>query len=242
MKRLRKIATGVLSLAAAVLMLGALRASADSTTFSLNDPNIAISPFVGPYVDVTVTTLSSSTATVMFTSDSATSGNSNCTISTPCTYLMGDGGSADLNVNASSFSASGISGTALSGLFTPGPFSNGGSGTADGFGMFNLKIIDFDGFTHAANSISFTLTNLSGTWANASSVLVANALGFTAAAHIFVESASCTDSDGNLQACATGFAANGAPIPEPGTLALFGTGLLGVAGLVRRLRRSGSNN
>ncbi len=31
-------------------------------------------------------------------------------------------------------------------------------------------------------------------------------------------------------------------IPEPGTLALFGTGLLGVAGLVRRLRRSGSNN
>src|SRR5438046_426259 len=91
------------SLAASVVLgltFAAGTAYADTFSFLLTTGNLG--PTVtGPFAEVTVNRTSSTTATITF--HSLTNGG--------YTYLMGDGGSAALNVNATSFTASNISGT-----------------------------------------------------------------------------------------------------------------------------------
>ena len=70
-----------------------------------------------------------------------------------------------------------------------------------------------DGFGSAATELDFTLTDTSGTWANAASVLTQNADGWYAAAHIGVCDTSvgtgdCTSAGNQV---ATGYAAAPAP-------------------------------
>jgi hypothetical protein len=194
--------------------------------YYIGTPNAGLSPFSGPYATVNVELIDSTTAAITFTSLTATSGNAKCTPESPCTYLMGSNSSVALNVNATDFSYQDLT-------FSPssaGPFT-GGDGTADGFGNFNLTIDNFDGFTHAATMVSFNLINNGGTWTDAANVLTPNAGGYLAAAHIFVQSDLC---DG---ACVTGYAANGDPaVPEPGTLALLGAGLIFIGGAIRRFK------
>ena len=195
---------------------------ADAFTSQLNVGNTAISGFTGPYGTVTITLVNSTTATVTFTSNTVAGD----------IYLFGDGGSVALNVNATTFSVSGITGTNAGTGFSPGPFTNAGAGVEDGFGSFNLTINSFDGFTHSSDSISFTLTNTSGTWASAADVLAFNAAGFDAAAHIFVTSAPANASNG---AIATGFAAESAGgVPDGGTTVMLLGAALGALGMARR--------
>jgi hypothetical protein len=216
-------------LIAAALVLGLLAfapgtASAD-TTYFLGAPNPGISAFTGPYAEVTVHLVDSTHATITF---DALSSASNL-------YWMGGVGAAGVNVNASSFSASGLSGTAKPGG-SGVDLSFSGAGNEDGFGSFNLTIDEFDGFSWALKEIKFTVTNTSGgTWASSANVLTNNGTGFLAASHIFV-----ANLDGSNTG-ATGFAGNGNSsnaVPEPSTIALALSGLVGVgfAGL-RRLRR-----
>ena len=137
--------------AAAVATVTAVAVSPASATltFSLNGGNSAISGFPGPYAQVAVTRNTSTTATIVFTS--LTSGGN--------VYLLGDGGSVAVNVNALSWTLGSISGVNLGTGFTPGPYSDGGSGNEDGWGSFNQTINSDDGFTHSSSSISFSLTN-----------------------------------------------------------------------------------
>lgn len=198
------------------LCLAPAPALADTITFDLTVPNTALVGFTSPYASVLVNRTSTTVATITFTG--LTSG--------AFTYFFGSAQAADVNVNATTFTVGSLG-------CTPAPTltctaSNGGANQADSFGNFNLTIDLFDGFNSRASSITFTLTNTSGTWASASNVLIANAGGSTAAAHIFATSATCTG------ACVTGFAGNGAIVPEPGTLVLFGSGLLGIAAVIRR--------
>ena len=213
----------------ALLTLGPPRASADSTTYNISVGNTAISGFTGPYALVTVNRTSSTTATITFTSDLA-AGN---------IYLMGDGSSVAVNVNATSWTLGTITGSNAGTGFTPGPYSNGGSGNVDGFGVLNQTINSFDGFSHSSDTISFTITNTSGTWANAASVLIANSQGALAAIHVFVTSSPANAANG---AIATGFAANGgATVPEPGVLTLLFAGLVSFGGWFSKLRRTSSS-
>jgi hypothetical protein len=213
--------SSLLSGAAAV----ALQAHADMITYDINVPNTALSSLTGPYATVTVDLTSSTMATITFASD-IVGGN---------IYLLGDGSSVDVNVNAASWTLSNILGSNAGTGFTPGPWSDSGSGNVSAFGVFNQTITSFDGFTHSSDTISFDLQNTSGTWANAGDVLTANAGGNTVAAHIFVTSNPANAANGAL---VTGFATDdGAPtVPDAAsTLGLLGLALTGVAGLRRHL-------
>ncbi len=191
---------------------------ATSVTYDLGTGNPGLSGYSGPYATATVDLTSPTTATITFAS--LTSGGN--------IYLMGDGGSVAVNVNAASWTL----GTTIIGVnggtgFTPGPYSNGGAGNEDGFGSFNQTINGFDGFDHSADNVTFTLTDTSGTWTDPSEVLTANAGGSVAAAHIFVTAYPANQANGALT---TGYAADGSQVPDGGTtVALMGLGLLGLS-------------
>jgi len=226
-----RLAMSLFAAAFLLLTVGTLQVSAQ-TTYTLSVPNSAVSGYPAPYGTAVVTLNTSTTATVVFTTN----------LSGAHAYLMAGVSAADVNVNATTFSISNITGSnSLSATFTPGAFSSGGSGNVDGFGTLNQTVNDFDGFTHSATTISFTLTNTSGTWANSGNVLVANNDGALAAIHLFVcnnAAATCTASSG---AIATGFAANGGAtsVPEPVSMLLFGSGLVAIGA---KLRRRNSRN
>jgi len=215
---------------ALALTFGTTRASADVTTFNLTSPNDAVSPYSGPYGSVKVDLTSSTTAIITFTSSTPPAINGN-------DYLFGDGGTAGVNVNATSFTASGITESNVFAGFTP-TFDKLDSGNVDGFGTFNLVLDNKDGYKDTATTVSFTVTNTSGTWASASNVLVANNNGSYVVAHLFV---TADPADPNGSAIKTGFVSNGGSIstPEPSTMALAGLGALGFLGygFRRRLKK-----
>ena len=221
MGKIRYIAT----LLIAVASVGLQQAKADTFSFNLGVGNPAISGYPGPYVSVTVNRTNSTHATITFTSLTA-AGN---------IYLMGDGSSVAVNVNATSWTLSNVTGSNSGTGFTPGPYSNGGSGNVDGFGVFNQKINSFDGFGHSSSTIGLALTNTSGTWANAAAVLAANSGGSLAAAHIFVTVSPANAANGAL---ATGYAANGGQVPDGGTTVMLLGVALGALGMVRRYASS----
>jgi hypothetical protein len=193
------------------------------TTFDLTTGNSDISGFAGPYATVDVHLVDSTDATITFTS---LTNNGNI-------YLMGDGGTVGVNVDATSWTLGSITGSNAGTGFTPGAYSDGGSGNEDGFGSFNQKITSDDGFTHSSDTVTFSLVNTGGTWADSGSVLIANSDGNRAAAHIFVTSDPANASNGAL---VTGFASEGAvtTAPEPASITLLGLGLIGVPFLRRR--------
>ena len=211
----------VIALAALVSAFHAQPAAA--LTFYLDTGNTAISGYAGPYTQVDVTLVDSTHATITFTS-LVQGGNE---------YLLGDGGSVAVNVNAASWTLGTISGSNAGTGFTPGPYSDGGAGSEDGWGSFNQTINSFDGYTHSSDLISFALTNTSGTWASDSVVLTANSDGYVAAAHIFVTSSPADAANGAL---ATGFATgNGTNVPDGGmTMTLLGLALGGLGFIHRR--------
>lgn len=202
---------------------------ADIATSFLTNGNDAISGFAGPYGEVTIDRTTSTTATITFTS--LTNGGN--------IYLFGDGSTVAVNTNATSFTVTGVTGSNSGTGFTPGPYTvvnPPGTSQVDGFGLFNTVIDSFDGFTHSSDTVSFTLTNTSGTWASAANVLT-NVSGFDAAAHIFVTSSPADASNG---AIATGFAAESqlaTVVPAPPSLMLLVTGAVSLLGYGWRRRK-----
>jgi VPDSG-CTERM motif len=208
-----------------IVVFGLQQAKADFISF-LGSPNDALSGLSGPFGKVVVHLVDSDTATVTFTSLTK---NGNI-------YLFGDGSTAAVNVNATSFSITGVSGSNAGTGFTPGPYTvqnPPGTSNISEFGDFNGVIDSFDGYTHSSDTVSFTLNNLSDTWSGANDVLAANADGFDAVAHIFVTS---SPANAKGSASVTGFAGEtgGPSTPDGGATAmLLGLGLSGL-GFVRR--------
>ena len=209
----------IVNSALAVLALfSAWSLRADTISYNLTVPNSAISGYTGPYGTVLVNRTDSTHATISFSSTTVAG----------FTFLFGGQGVAAVNVNATSWTIGSMSGSNAGSGFTPGPLSDGGANTEDGFGTFNQTIDSFDGYTHSFSTLSFILTDTSGSWGSAADVLRG------VAAHIFVTATPANASNGAL---ATGYAANGVGVPDGGsTVALLGLGLAGIGMLSRKFR------
>jgi hypothetical protein len=117
-------------------------------------------------------------------------------------------------------------------------FKDNKPGDVSGFGQFNLSLDNAGGFSDSATTISFTITNTSGTWASAPSVLTPDSDGFEGAVHVFAcAEPGCSTSSG---AFTTGFSANDAPsnVPEPAAVLLLGSSMIGIGARVRRRRKT----
>src|SRR5438093_1547564 len=165
--RILKIASSMIGCVLALTVL-----PARAITYTLDTGNSAISGYPGPYGTVDVSLDGSGTiATITFTANSG--------------FLFGDGSTAGLNVNASAFTVGTPTGMNLksTGNNSPQWLS---SGQADGFGNFNLLLDSNDGYGQATSSLSFTVTDTSGTWATAADVLTPNPNNARVVAHVFV--------------------------------------------------------
>ena len=216
--------TFLLATAAAMLLAGP-GALAD-VLYTIGVPNTQLGPYSGPYATTTVHLVDATHATITF--DALTNGG--------YVYLLGDGSEADVNVNATSWTISGITGTNPYALFTPGPYFDGGSLNVASFGTFNQTVDGFDGFGHAATEVSYTLTNTGGTWSGDGDVLTPNASGYVAAVHAFACADPCTKAEG---ATATGFAGSGgSSVPEPAGLPLLAAAALAALTSFQKVRRA----
>lgn len=203
-------------------------ARADSIIYDLTVPNSVMSSYPDPYGKVTVTWVSTTSATVKF--EAASTGG--------YYYLFGDGSSMAVNVNASSFKVTDI---AASGGNYGGDLKTTTDGNVSDFGTFNLRFKNKGGAENAFLTGSFTLTNKSGTWSDAAHVLAANGDDYFAAAHIFVYS-NANYTGGAID---TGFVGDGddntpTETPEPASIAVVGIGLACMMGHGWRRRRQGA--
>jgi hypothetical protein len=137
-------------------------------------------------------------------------------VKTATGYMMGDGGMFDFNV------AGGAVLGAVSNIVESPANSQTVSVILDsispvnGWGHFNTEI-ENGNFSDKIGELTF---NLTGTWANAASILMANDDGRNVAAHIY------SIGSGNTFYVTDG---SSPPVPEPGTLMLLGAGFLGLA-------------
>jgi VPDSG-CTERM motif len=200
-----KVTAGIFIAGALVLSAG----SASAITYTLQ--NLNASGYVGPYGTVNVVLTAANKATITFSSENG--------------YLF-LGGSADaINVNSTDFKASIISDNASAGLNAFKQFEYGSQNVSE-WGGFNLTLNQDNASPgNRATTISFSVTDLTGTWSSDADVLDANSDGETVAAHVIVPGGSFT-----------GYASNGGTrsVPDGGSTALLLGGALSVIGLIRR--------
>jgi hypothetical protein len=223
MNKIKYIAAVLIGLAGLSLQ----QAKADNSTFFLTTSNVPGFNNIN-MVQVSITTNGTNIATVSFTSQTANVGGTNYI------FMIGNGSAFDLNTSAPATTGNYVfTQPAGGGFSSPSVVGPNGSGQVDGFGVFNNTNTMFNGFANAVSGVTFTLTNNSGNWGSAASVLLANANGAFAAAHIFITLAPGVQSNG---AIFTGFAANGGSVntPDGGTTVMLLGMALGALGTARR--------
>jgi len=189
-------------------------------TYTLNLGNDDLTGLPTPFGTVTVDLVDPATATVLFQAGDAGWYH----------YLFGATRMVAVNVNGPfTYDAISAWGQPQTPNSPPSLTADTSVQQVDGWGRFNLVIKGFDGFTHAARNVSFTLSLTSGSWASADDVLTPNSNGYFLAAHVLV-------ADGNWQNTdVTGYA-TGTCVPDGGvTATLLGLAVFGLGIVSRKL-------
>ena len=206
MKR-KRLMLGAATMAAVLFLLTLGAPRASADTFTFDLFNTNISSSALVTVNVS---LVGNTATITFTADQSLG--------------IIDGGAVDLNVSGSP--------TLVSATTNTESLTFSGTGNIDHIGSFSLE---FD-MKDASNPATLATVVLTGSWANAASVLTANGLGNLAGVH-FKTSDTCTFYAGNASWSDTSGTGCSSSVPDGGmTLMLLGGVLLGVETLRRKFR------
>jgi len=192
-----------------LVLIGSSLAAANSVSFDLTSNNLGISGSVGT---VMITDTGTNQVTVTITMNAGFS-------------LKLEGGDVAFNgpSGLTASSASNLAGTVGVTGFTGLSFNHFKAGkNISQFGTFDFDYASIQGGPKGTVSVD-TLT------------FVLTAPGLTASQFTGAAIHFCTASGGDCGP-KTGFASSGPPtsVPEPATLSLMGTGLIGLAGVVRR--------